>query len=257
MAKTWGSSNDWFIDLRDGRRVRLPMELSNPIADHEDETTQKLIQWVSAHRDNFEMGGVDDGSSWGSQEMEDGSEGSWMESDSAIIAIGEGESSSLAVVKSGEYLENSMSELRAGDVEDQVAVVGSVLDESAELVSLVVEPLAVDSPHDVEHVSGEEGKVPSSSPSEKVLRRLRRVGKILGANFEGCEQRVLELLMDIEARHQQQKDVLLNTRRPSSSGRKGCRELKGLVSSVNYEAKSSREAKGKDKVQGGDIMVYQ
>ncbi len=38
---------------------------------------------------------------------------------------------------------------------------------------------------------------------------------------------------------------------PSSSRRKGCRELKGLVSSINYDAKNSREAKGKAKVQGG------
>jgi hypothetical protein len=93
------------------------------------------------------------------------------------------------------------------------------------------------------------------TPSERVLRRLRGVGKVLGASFEGYEQRVMDLLMDIEARHQQKKDELLSTRRPSSSGRKYCRELKGLVSSMNYEAKASREAKGKDKVQGGDSMV--
>ena len=52
------------------------------------------------------------------------------------------------------------------------------------------------------------------------------------------------------------KDELLSTRRPSSSGRKCCRELKGLVSSVNYEAKASREAKGKDKVQGGGGILW-
>ena len=56
VAKTWGSSSDWFIDLRDGRRVRLPMDLSTPVADHKDETTKKLIQWVSAYRENFDLG---------------------------------------------------------------------------------------------------------------------------------------------------------------------------------------------------------
>ncbi len=56
VAKTWGSSSDWFMDLRDGRRVRLPMDLSTPVADHEDETTKKLIQWVSAHKENFDLG---------------------------------------------------------------------------------------------------------------------------------------------------------------------------------------------------------
>jgi hypothetical protein len=51
VAKTWGSSNDWFIDLRDGRRLRIPLDLFNPITDHEETTTQKLIQWVSSQRD--------------------------------------------------------------------------------------------------------------------------------------------------------------------------------------------------------------
>uniref|UniRef100_A0A2N9H333 Reverse transcriptase domain-containing protein n=1 Tax=Fagus sylvatica TaxID=28930 RepID=A0A2N9H333_FAGSY len=231
VAKTWGSSSEWFLDLRDGRRVRLPMELSNPVVNQDAETTQKLIQWVSAHRDNFEMGGVEDGSSWGSQGLEDGSESSWIDSESAIVAVGEGEQSSLAAVKCGEYLETPMIGLR--DVEVQGAIDGGVLVGNAELVPLIVEPLAVAGPHDVEHVSGGTGKGFQKTPSEKVLRRLRGVGKLLGASFEGYEQRVLELLMDIEARHQQKKDELLSTRRPSSSGRKGCRELKGLILTWN------------------------
>ena len=74
VAKTWGSSSEWFIDLRDGRRVRLPIDLHNPVADHEDETTQQLIQWVSAHHENFDVGRDDEVSTWGSQELEDGSE---------------------------------------------------------------------------------------------------------------------------------------------------------------------------------------
>jgi hypothetical protein len=180
-----------------------------------------------------------------------------MELESAILDIGEGDSSYLAVVNSGESSENLMIEPRVVDVEDSVAIDGGEVVGSEELVPLMVETLAVAGPHDIEHVIGEEGKGSGRTPSERVLRRLRGVGKILGASFEGYEQRVMELLMDIEARHQQKKDELLSTRRPSSSGRKCCRELKGLVSSVNYEAKASREAKGKVKVQGGDIMVYQ
>jgi hypothetical protein len=74
VTKTWGSSSEWFIDLCDGRRVRLPMDMHNPVADHDIETTQKLIQWVSSHQDEFDMGCEDDGSTWGSQELEDGSE---------------------------------------------------------------------------------------------------------------------------------------------------------------------------------------
>jgi hypothetical protein len=258
LAKTWGSSSDWFIDLRDGQRVRLPMDLNKPVADPDAEITQKIIQWVSAHRDNFDVGCAEDGSSWGSQWLEDGSEVSWMESESAILDIGKGESSYLAVVNSGESSEHLMIESRVGDVEDLGAIV--VIDAgegvgSEELVPLMVEPLAVAGPQDIEHVSGEVDKGSGRTPSERVLRRLRGVGKVLGASFEGYEQRVMDLLMDIETRHQQKKDELLSTRR--SSRRKYCRELKGLVSSINYEAKASREAKGKDKVQRGDSMVDQ
>jgi hypothetical protein len=260
VAKMWGSSSDWFIDLRDGRRVRLPMDLNNPVADPEAKITRKIIQWVSAHRDNFEVGCAEDVSSWGSQGLEEGSEVSWVESELEILDIGKGDSSKLVVVHSGESSENLMIEPRVVDVEDSGAIVvidGGEVVGSEEMVPLVVEPLVVAGPQDMEHVSGESDKGSGKTPSERVLRRLRGVGKVLGASFEGYEQRVLELLMDIEARHQQKKDEILNTRRPSSSGRKYCRELKGLVSSVNYEAKASREAKGKDKVQGGDNMVYQ
>ena len=64
--------------------------------------------------------------------------------------------------------------------------------------------------------------------------------------------------MDIEARHLQRKAVTASLQRPPSSGKKGSRELKGLASSINYEARHSKEVKGKGKVQeGGAVVVYQ
>ena len=217
------------------------MDLHNPVADHEDETTQQLVQWVSAHRENFDVGRDDEVSTWGSQELEDGSEISWVEEDTTIIDIGEGGGidNSLALVSSGAQSE-------APVVNDDCEVEGC-----GEMVPLMVEPLAIAIPQAVVHESGEEVQAAGRAPSEKVLRKLKGVGKVLGSSFEGYEQRVLELLMDIEARHQQKHDGMISSRRPSSSGRKGCRELKGLVSSINYEAKNSREVKGKAKVQGG------
>uniref|UniRef100_A0A2N9EI09 Reverse transcriptase domain-containing protein n=1 Tax=Fagus sylvatica TaxID=28930 RepID=A0A2N9EI09_FAGSY len=183
VTKTWGSSSEWFIDLCDGRRVRLPMDMHNPVADHDIETTQKLIQWVSSHQDEFDMGCEDDGSTWGSQELEDGSE-----------------HSKTMMIKSG-------------------------IVESEEEMPIMVE-LAIEVPTAMEHDSGEEVKAFGRTPSEKVLRKLRGVGKVLGASFEGYE-RVLELLMDIEARHKQKQDGALCSCRPSRSGRKCCSELKG------------------------------
>ena len=83
------------------------------------------------------------------------------------------------------------------------------------------------------------------------MQKQKRVGKVLGASYGGYEQVVTELLMDIEAKHQQRQAGHPGDLRPSSSRRKGCKELKGLVSSINYEARISREAKGKGKAQGG------
>jgi hypothetical protein len=37
------------------------------------------------------------------------------------------------------------------------------------------------------------------------VQKQKRVGKVLGASYEGSEHVVTKLLMDIEARHQQRK----------------------------------------------------
>ena len=147
-----------------------------------------------------------------------------MEEDTAIIDIGEGGGidNSLALVSSGAQSE-------APVVNDDCEVEGY-----GEMVPLMVEPLAIAIPQTMVHENGEEVQAVGRAPSEKVLRKLKGVGKVLGSSFEGYEQRVLELLMDIEARHQQKHDEMISSRRPSSSGRKGCRELKGLVSSINF-----------------------
>ena len=58
------------------------------------------------------MGGEEDGSTWGSQEMEDGSEISWLESETAIIGIGEGvvTANPLEIVSSSEHAEIDIGE---------------------------------------------------------------------------------------------------------------------------------------------------
>uniref|UniRef100_A0A2N9IUI4 Reverse transcriptase domain-containing protein n=1 Tax=Fagus sylvatica TaxID=28930 RepID=A0A2N9IUI4_FAGSY len=102
---------------------------------------------------------------------------------------------------------------------------------------------------ELEHSSNEAARSSGSAgrtPSEWVMRKQKGVGKVLGASYEGYEQTVTELLMDIEARYLQRKAGLVDSQRPSSSGRKGSRELKGLISSINYESRDSREAKGKE-----------
>ena len=126
-----------------------------------------------------------------------------------------------------------------------------------DLVPLNVEPLAVAFPDRVENHGGQEAGIYGSQPSDWVQRRQKAIGKVLGANYEGYEQAVIVLLMDIEARHLQRKASMIGLQKPMSSGRKGARELKRLASSINYDTRATREDKGKGKVQGRDEMVDQ
>ena len=53
VDRTWGTASDWFIDLRDDRRLRLPMHLLPSLLvqsnnNDEDPTTGKLIQWIQS-----------------------------------------------------------------------------------------------------------------------------------------------------------------------------------------------------------------
>jgi hypothetical protein len=120
---------------------------------------------------------------------------------------------------------------------------------------LSVEPLAVAFPSGTKNAGDKVGKDYRRKASDWVLRKQKAIGKLLGARYVGYEQAVEDLLMDIEAQHIQRKANMVGTRRTPSSGRKGCRELKGLVSSVNYQARESRERKGKEKVQGGVVVL--
>jgi hypothetical protein len=63
VDRSWGSSRDWFIDLRDGRRLRIPVDLRSPVAEMcrpEDAITQKLVQWVTSQREAIESDVDDD-----------------------------------------------------------------------------------------------------------------------------------------------------------------------------------------------------
>ena len=74
--------------------------------------------------------------------------------------------------------------------------------------------------------------------SDWVMGHLKKVGKALGASYEGNEESVIGLLQDIEARRIQKgfSESLLKRGRPSAI--KGLRELKGLVSTVNYDPRT-------------------
>ena len=164
---------------------------------------------------------------------------------------------SLVVVNSVENSELILIEFVDGETEGILTIDGGDFTRSEEMVPIMVEPLAVAIPQDMESAKFDEVRVYGRKPFDWIWRKEKGVGKVLGASYKGYEQAVTELLMDIEAWHKQRKVGDLSTRKPSNSGRKCSRELKGLASSINYEAKASREAKGKGKIQGGDVTVYQ
>ena len=51
VNRSWGSSSDRFLDLRDGRRIRFPVNIPTPMTDPsqaEEAVTHKLLQWASS-----------------------------------------------------------------------------------------------------------------------------------------------------------------------------------------------------------------
>uniref|UniRef100_A0A2N9FRM3 Reverse transcriptase domain-containing protein n=1 Tax=Fagus sylvatica TaxID=28930 RepID=A0A2N9FRM3_FAGSY len=212
VDRSWGSSRDWFIDLRNGRRIRIPVDLRTPVADGcspEDAITQKLIQWVSSQRIDHDSGkdscDGDGGSDWGTVGMD------------------------LGLKPQLRNVGGAMSNLDPGEVETEIMVLdGEDPEGQKDLEPLSVEPLAVAFPSGIENAGDKVGKDYRRKASDWVLRRQKAVGKLLGASYVGYEQAVEDLLMDIEARHIQRKANMVGTRRPPSLERKGCRKLKGL-----------------------------
>lgn len=71
-------------------------------------------------------------------------------------------------------------------------------------------------------------------PSDRVLKMLKGFGKLVGASYEGYEDKVIDLLVAIDAHRQQ---GVSGSRRSTSSGKRGSKELKCLIRIVNYEHK--------------------
>ena len=82
----------------------------------------------------------------------------------------------------------------------------------------------------------------------------KMVWENLGASYEGYEEVVTRLLMVIEARRNQNGGEPSVMKKASSSRLQRKRELKGLVSSINYD---SRENKQKRITKGGTMLLTQ
>ena len=74
-------------------------------------------------------------------------------------------------------------------------------------------------------------------PSEWVMGQMKAFGELVGASYESYEEEVISLLQKIELRRPQSRTRAPSQHRGGQSASKGLRELRGLVSSVNYDSK--------------------
>ena len=108
---------------------------------------------------------------------------------------------------------------------------------------MVVTPLAMEVPPEEESYGRElvdktESEAPP--PLEWVLDELRRFGEVLGALYAGHEMEIMNLLMTIDASRQHDRHNTRANKHSSKSGSKGNRELKNLISTINYDSGSSK-----------------
>jgi hypothetical protein len=142
------------------------------------------------------------------------------------------------------------------DSGSELAVVDSVVvgDGDGDTEPLSVTPLAMEIPSVEDEALFEFLKTPISNPSKWVELKRKGFGKYLEASYEGYEEVVTRLLVAIEARRNQNGGEPGVKKKVFSFGVRGKRELKGLVSSINYD---SREDKQKWNTKGGTMLFTQ
>jgi hypothetical protein len=113
--------------------------------------------------------------------------------------------------------------------------------------TLDVEPLAISEPEEKGLCAVQAPEV-VVSPSDWVLGKSKRIGKVLGASYNGNEERINRLLMEIDGNRPQ---LSHETGRVNNlkDVRQGSRELKRLTCSINYDSDSAMY-RGKSRERG-------
>ena len=238
VDRTWGSSSAWVLELRDGRRVSIPLSLlRQPVVtaslptDSVDAgqlvTREELVGVGSTVDDLSSLGGSLGGSEYSGAEDESEDDISLVWEDREVDGVGS------ELVCWGDEAETL-------DVEP-LAISKPVENELQEVVTHTQELEVVVSPSGVEDSSpGVE-----VSPSDWVLGKSKRIGKVLGASYHGNEERINRLLMEIDGRRPQISCEVGGVKK-LKEGRKGTRELKRLTCSINYESESAK-SRGKSR----------
>ena len=72
------------------------------------------------------------------------------------------------------------------------------------------------------------------------MEQLKEFGIAIGVSFKGFELEILNLLKSIKDRRLNQEGQGGDRRKMSKSGGKSSRELKNLISTINYDAGAKR-----------------
>jgi hypothetical protein len=226
------------LELRDGRRVSIPLSLlrqpvvtaslpTDSVAAGQLVTREELVGVGSTVDDLSSLGGSLGGSEYSGAEDESEDDVSLVWEDREVDGVGS------ELVCWGDEAETL-------DVEP-LAISKPVENELQEVVTHTQEPEVVVSPSGVEDSSpGVE-----VSPSDWVLGKSKRIGKVLGASYHGNEERINRLLMEIDGRRPQISCEVGGVKK-LKEGRKGTRELKRLTCSINYESESAK-SRGKSR----------
>ena len=209
VIKKWGNSEQWVLELRDGKRVAVPIQFSSPPGD--------------------DIVGVDDsnhlaivpGRATESKDLNS-------EAEKGIDVFVEDWSSDFCSEEASQYSDSSPP-LTVDPLAFSLSL--DATDFSDKPASLVVDTLL--------------GKC---SYSDWFKDKFSGFDDFLGTSLKGLEEPAIAFLLAVENEIQQRafKDKIDNFEK--SSGRKGIRELRGLFSSVNYGSASSRRSSyGKDK----------
>jgi hypothetical protein len=211
VTRTWGSSLDWVLELCDGRRLSIPVSLLRPYLGE----FQDSGQVVPSGSGEMGCAGVASGLSdeFSSDEGDD-------EGESVVWAD---------------------SEFSKGDGEDvplEVLPLASVVPQEG----VGVEGVSVLGEAGVDVVgSSKLGEAKSDpSPSEWVMGKYHLFGEFVGASYEGFEEEVLALLKSIDTCRTNIVSGGEVSDMSCKLGRKGSRELKVLVSTINYDSGLSR-----------------
>jgi hypothetical protein len=214
VDRIWGSSSAWMLELRDGRRVSIPISLLRTLATIDTEEKPSEEEAPS-------LGGSD------------------IESEAEATRHGD----MLTVWGDDEGVDDEVSVV--WEDPPPAAGEGKMICWEDENNPLEVAPLAIAGPPEGEMITGdvctqefEQVSGFKPSPSEWVQDTMKEFGVVLGASYEGYKEQLMSMLQEIENRRNPQG---VEKKLGVKPGGKGSRELRNLISNINYDVGSAKK----------------